>query len=198
MDILHSFRELDKVLFMLINHDSDSNLLDPFMMAIREPLTWIPLYAFMLWYSFAKLKDNALVFIVATFVAFAFTDLMCAQLVKPFIGRLRPCYDPELNGMVRNLVGCGGAYSFPSNHAANHFVLATYWFYAIRHYLDKKWNWLWIWAGAVCYAQVYVGKHFPSDVLGGAMIGSVVGVAVFQLSLRFQFAYNIKKGMYHK
>lgn len=198
MDILHSFRELDKVLFMLINHDSDVKYLDPIMMAIREPLTWIPLYAFMLWFSIRKLKHNAVLFIIMTLVAFAFTDAMCAQFVKPFVGRLRPCYDPELNGMVRSLVDCGGQYSFPSNHAANHFALATYWFFAIRHYLDKKWHWLWIWAAAVCYAQVYVGKHFPSDVLGGAIIGSLVGGAVFQLSLRWQFVYNIKKGLYQK
>ncbi|WP_343670621.1 phosphatase PAP2 family protein [Chitinophaga sp.] len=193
MDILHSFRELDKVVFMLINHDADSKFLDPIMMAIREPLTWIPLYVFMLWFSLRKLKHDAVLFIIMTLITFAFTDALCAQLVKPFVGRLRPCYDPELNGMVRSLVDCGGAYSFPSNHAANHFALATYWFFAIRHYLDKKWNWLWIWAAAVCYAQVYVGKHFPSDVLGGAIIGSLVGGVVFQLSLRWQFVYNIKK-----
>lgn len=193
MDILQGFRELDKGLFMLINHDADSTILDPVMMALREPLTWIPLYAFMLWFSIRKLKDHALLFIVLTLLAFAITDLMCAQLIKPFVGRLRPCYDPALDGMVRSLVDCGGHYSFPSNHAANHFALATYWFYAIRHYLDKKWNWLWVWAAAICYAQVYVGKHFPFDVIFGGLIGSTVGYAIYQLSLRWQFTFNMKK-----
>lgn len=193
MDMLQSFRELDKGLFMLINHDSDSQLLDPLMMALREPLTWIPLYAFMLWFSISKLRNHAVLFIVSTLLVFAITDMMCAQLIKPFVGRLRPCYDPALDGMVRSLVDCGGHYSFPSNHAANHFALATYWFYAIRHYLDKKWNWLWIWAGAICYAQVYVGKHFPFDVLFGGLLGSSIGFMIYQLSLRWQFTFHMKK-----
>lgn len=193
MDILQGFRELDKGLFMLINHDADSTFLDPVMMSLREPLTWIPLYAFMLWFSFRKLKDHAVLFIVLTLLAFAITDLMCAQLIKPFVGRLRPCYDPALDGMVRTLVDCGGHYSFPSNHAANHFALATYWYYAIRHYTDKKWNWLWVWAAAVCYAQVYVGKHFPFDVIFGGLVGATVGYSVYQLSLRWQFTFHMKK-----
>lgn len=193
MDLLHAFRELDKALFMLINHDSDSKWLDPIMLALREPLTWIPLYAFMLWFAVKRFRHQAVLFVITTLLVFAFTDLMCAQLIKPFVGRLRPCYDPELDGMVRSLLDCGGQYSFPSNHAANHFALATYWFYAIRHYIDKKWNWLWIWAAAVCYAQVYVGKHFPFDVFFGGLIGSVVGMTFYQVSLRFEFMFNMRK-----
>lgn len=186
MDILQTFRELDKGLFFLINHDADSPLLDPVMIILRDPLTWIPLYAFLLWFSINKLKSNAWVFIIFTLLVFAFTDSLCAQLIKPWISRLRPCYDPELDGMVRSLIDCGGDYSFPSNHAANHFALATYWYYAIKNYTGKKWWPLWIWATAVCYAQVYVGKHFPLDVCCGAAIGSLTGMAGYQLSLRWR------------
>jgi membrane-associated phospholipid phosphatase len=187
MSIIQTLEKLDKVLFVFINHDSDFPVLDPVMLFLRNPLTWIPFYIFMAWWSFVKLRKNAWLFIFCSLVTVALTDSVTAFLLKPFFERLRPCYEPGLTGMVRILDDCGGKFSFPSNHAANHFGLATFWICSVWKLTGRKWYWLWFWAFMICYAQVYVGKHYPGDILGGAIFGGFVAgftYAVFNWFLR--------------
>ena len=196
MSLLKWLDHLDKSLFVLIQHDSDHSVLDPIMLILREPLTWVPLYIFMVYYAFRKGKRNADVrpdgrtaeggswawaFIVVSVLTFAITDSITAQLLKPTFARLRPCHDPEIQPYLRALVDCGGLYSMPSNHAANHFGLAAFWFFSIREMTGKKWRWLWIWAAIICYAQVYVGKHYPFDVTVGAIFGTLTGLGMSRL-----------------
>ena len=63
----------------------------------------------------------------------------------------------------------------PSSHAANHFGLAAFWYFTITRMANRKWWMLWVWAFMICYAQVYVGKHYPGDVLAGAVLGISAG-----------------------
>jgi membrane-associated phospholipid phosphatase len=154
------------------------------MLLFRNPLIWIPLYIFMACWSFVRLKNKAWLFIICTLVTITITDSATAFLLKPFFERLRPCYEPSLAGMVRILDGCGGKFSFPSNHAANHFGLATFWFSAIWKMTGRKWYWLWIWAFMIGYAQIYIGKHYPGDILGGAVFGGVIGGFSYHVFIR--------------
>ncbi|HUB62307.1 MAG TPA: phosphatase PAP2 family protein [Puia sp.] len=172
---------LDKKMFVWIQHDAAWSVLDKVMPVLREPLVWVPLYAFMLYYALRQGKAKAWPFIILTLLTVAITDSVTAQLLKPFFARLRPCHSPDLQGMVRSLVGCGGLYSMPSNHAANHFGLAAFWYFSIRRMNGRKWIWLWLWAAVICYAQVYVGKHYPFDVLVGAVFGFLTGLGTFGL-----------------
>jgi len=181
MTWLNWLDHLDKTLFVLIQHDTDQSIWDKIMPVLREPLTWVPLYAFMLFYTFRQGKVKAWPFIILTLLTVAITDTVAAQLLKPLFGRLRPCHDPDLQGMIRGLVDCGGLYSMPSNHAANHFGLAAFWYFSIREMNGRKWTWLWVWAAGICYAQIYVGKHYPSDVLVGAIFGFLTGLGTFRL-----------------
>lgn len=196
MSLLQWLDHLDKTLFVLIQHDSDHSVLDPIMLLLRDPLTWIPLYAFMLFFAFRAGKKSAKAgadgqsvegnskawaFILLSVLTFAITDSVTAQLLKPLFGRLRPCHDPEMQPYLRALVDCGGLYSMPSNHAANHFGLAAFWFFAIREMTGKRWRWLWFWATIICYAQVYVGKHYPFDVLAGSIFGTLTGLGMSRL-----------------
>ena len=196
MSLLKWLDHLDKTLFVLIQHDSDHSVLDVIMPILREPLTWVPLYAFMLFYAFRAAKQSAgaapdrqnatgaskaWAFIILSVLTFAITDSITAQLLKPMFGRLRPCHDPEIQPFLRSIVDCGGLFSMPSNHAANHFGLAAFWFYSIRVMTGKRWRWLWFWAGIICYAQVYVGKHYPFDVLVGGIFGTLTGLGMSRL-----------------
>jgi membrane-associated phospholipid phosphatase len=175
---------------VLIQHDSDHRVLDVILPFLRDPLTWVPLYGFMVFYAFrtsgktAAGGANAWAFLLLSVLTFAVTDSVAAQLLKPMFARLRPCHDPEMQPYLRALVDCGGLYSMPSNHAANHFGLAAFWFFSIRRMTGKKWRWLWAWAVIVCYAQVYVGKHYPFDVLAGGVFGTLTGLGMSRL-----FAY---------
>jgi len=135
----------------------------------------------MLYYSFKICGKKAWIFIACSVLTFAFTDSVTSAILKPLFDRLRPCCDPDLQWMIRKLVECGGIYSFPSSHAANHFGLAAFWYWSIKSITGKKWNWLWWWAGIICYAQVYVGKHYPFDILTGALLGYFSGVAASRL-----------------
>lgn len=184
MPLLELLDNIDKALFALIQHDTDSSILDAVTPWLRNPFTWIPLYAFMLYYISRKGKNKAIPFILLSILTFALTDSITAQLLKPLFGRLRPCHDPEMSSMIKDLVSCGGAWSMPSNHAANHFGLAAFWYFSIRDMDHRRWNWLWIWAAAICYAQVYVGKHYPFDILVGAALGFLTGLGMSRL-----FAY---------
>lgn len=190
MEFLKWLEHLDKVLFVLIQHDSDHAVLDKVMPYLRDPYTWVPLYAFMLYYAFRVGKNKAWAFITLTLLTFAITDSLTTQVLKPLFGRLRPCHDAELAAVIREVIDCGGLYSLPSTHATNHFGLAAFWYFSILKMTGKKWHWLWVWAAAVCYAQVYVGKHYPLDILLGSVIGFFTGFGVSRI---FIYWYD-KKG----
>jgi membrane-associated phospholipid phosphatase len=196
MSFIDFLKRLDKIFFLLINHDSSYHYLDTIMLVARNPLTWIPLYLFMIWYFLKKSGSRAWQIILFSVVNLAVTDSV-STLFKNIFERARPCYDAEISGLVRHLIDCGGEYSFPSSHAANHFGLATFWFWCILKITGKKWNWLWIWASLICYAQIYVGKHFPSDIVAGALLGMLIGTAMSKMYELFQTSkFNAQKFLF--
>jgi membrane-associated phospholipid phosphatase len=178
--LLPVLKRLDRIVLLLINHDSDSVFLDPLMLALRDPITWIPVYVVLLWYVIKLLGQGSIPFVILSILVVSITDIGCYRVLKPFFERVRPCNDPELLGLLRILVDCGGSYSFPSNHAANHFSLATFCFLYFKELTSKRWHWLWVWASSIGYAQIYVGKHFPSDIMGGAFVGMLVGILIYK------------------
>ncbi len=173
---MDSLLQLDRDLFTFINSTAASPYADWLFRLLRNALTWIPLYAFVLFYVFRYYKKYALSFILFTLIAFAITDFVSASVFKPLFARPRPCHDITL--VVRDLVGCGGKYGMPSSHASNHFGLAAFWYFTFSAMTgsSRKWWPLWLWAILICYAQVYVGKHYPGDVLVGGFFGTCIGV----------------------
>jgi membrane-associated phospholipid phosphatase len=176
MHLIQQLKNLDRVLFTLINHDSDSKLLDPIMIAIRNPLTWIPLYVFLAGYIIVKFKRHAFLFIGLSVLTVVMTDTITFLLLKPMFHRLRPCCDPTLSVFVRSLVNCGGKYSFPSNHAANHTGLSCFWILSIKTITGRKLTWMLIWPAVIGYSQIYVGQHFPADILAGGIVGLIIAL----------------------
>lgn len=181
MSLLRLLDRIDKALFVAIHNDSDASVLDGGMLLLRNPLTWIPLYAFLLYYAVRKAGIQAWKFILLSVCSFAITDSISASVLKPLFGRPRPCHDAELQPFIRNILECGGLYSFPSSHAANHFGLAVFWYWSLWIMTGRKWKLLWIWAALVCYAQVYVGKHYPFDIAGGALLGMITGTLMAKI-----------------
>ena len=190
MTLWKILEEFDEQLFVFIHNKMTDPSLDGVMLLLRNALTWVPLYAFMLYWIIRYGKKYAWQFILFTVLVFAITDYSSASLLKSWIGRLRPCWNPDLQPYLRNLVGCGGQYGMPSSHAANHFGLAAFWFWTIRRIKGQRWIWLWVWAFAICYAQVYVGKHYPFDIIAGAFLGYATGTLFARIFELWQFASN--------
>lgn len=171
-----SLKDADKALLYLINKKLSFPWLDDAMLLFRNQYTWVPLYLFFVLFFYFNCRKYLLPIIGLSLVTFSITDFTSASLIKPFIGRLRPCQDPTLPFALNNLAGCGGIFGMPSSHAANHFGLATFWFTVVKNTVQQKWFWLWAWAFMICYAQVYVGVHYPGDVTVGAILGITVGL----------------------
>lgn len=172
---------IDQAIFEFINQDLANPFLDWLLPAYRDKVTWVPFYlltAFLLYRSYGARRTLYLLACIGIVLGVA--DQLAASVLKPMIGRLRPCVEPTIIEEVRSLVGCGGKYSFPSNHATNHFALAGI---LAMTYLRDKFSWkivVYAWATSICFAQVYVGKHWPGDVLGGAILGLLLAwIGVF-------------------
>lgn len=181
MSLFDWLDHMDKLAFTFIHRDISTGWLDAIMLFIRNQYTWIPLYAFMLYWALRLERSTAIKFICLTLLCFAITDYTSSGILKVHFERLRPCFDEDMTTVIRGIIGCGGKYSFPSSHAANHFGLATFWFFTILYVTKQKWYWLWLWAFMICLAQVYVGKHFPLDIVGGAALGIITGLSLFKL-----------------
>ncbi len=167
--------DFDKWLFLQINQKGTNKFLDWLMPALREPTNWIPLYIFLFLFVILCFGKKGWWLTLYAIIIVAITDSISSRIFKPLIGRLRPCNDPSFSSNVRLLVGCGNNGSFTSSHAANHFGLAMFLFLTFRSFIG---NWAYvffIWAAAISYAQVYVGVHYPIDVLGGTILGCIVG-----------------------
>lgn len=172
--------EYDIALFSKINGQWHNGFLDWLMPLLRNPFTWAPLYLFAVVFMLINFKWKGFWWICFFLITFAITDMVSSGLIKPMVGRLRPCHNPMLASVIRSVVSCGGAFSFPSSHASNHFGLAMFGFRTLS-FIPYPWRWLlFIWALSISYAQVYVGVHFPIDIICGTLLGCIAGFITSQ------------------
>lgn len=176
---------IDRELFLLLN-GLHAAWLDPIMAFCSGKITWIPLYLLLLYAVWRRLSwKGLLVFLLAAGLMVLLAD-QGSVLIKNLVQRPRPCHAPELAGLVHLPNGrCGGAYGFVSSHASNVFALALLASLVVRNSL---WTCgLFLWAVLVSYSRIYMGVHYPGDVLCGALLGLVAGTiawAIFRLLRR--------------
>jgi len=172
MDII----QLDKALFKFINHRLSNPVMDEWMPFIRNQYTWMPLYLFLIVFVFINFKKNPgwwLVYAIGTVIL---SNFISSDLIKNNVFRLRPCNDPSFSGYIHVLVGYRPqSSSFTSSHAANHFALATFFYYSMKKHLGNSTLLFFLWAFSISFAQIYVGVHYPIDIVAGALIGFVLG-----------------------
>lgn len=185
--MFQSLLQLDRKIFFLINGQWHTPWLDATLTFTRNPYFWAPLYLFLFLFMAVNYKRRGLWWILFFILTFAVTDFVTGNILKDLTVRLRPCNDPYMSQFTRSLVPCFGRHSFPSNHASNHTALALFIFCTLNKYLGK-WIWIiFIWSSLVCYAQMYVGEHYPSDILVGILVGIFFGTitsSVFNRKIR--------------
>jgi undecaprenyl-diphosphatase len=173
--LLETVMYLDYIVWGYLNVRWHNGFMDVIMPFLRNQWFWAPLYLFLLLFMPRRFGRNGWIWCSVFLITFGISDQLSATLLKPLFGRIRPCNDPYFSGIVHIIVPCGGGKSFPSSHAANHFSLAVFSAISLRHLARWVWPLALAWAIVVSYSQVYVGVHYPLDVLCGGLLGAVVG-----------------------
>lgn len=163
----------DIALFEWINYDLSSPILDAILPWMREPIFWVPLYTFIVAFAFFNFGSRAYWFVIFLALTAGSADLISSRVVKQSFQRLRPCHTDHI--IVIERVHCGGGYSFTSSHATNHFAVATFLILTFGQIFRCIIPYLWAWAAIIAFSQVYVGVHFPLDVIFGALLGILLG-----------------------
>ncbi len=170
---------VDRDLFIFLNGLHQESL-DAFMLAATDTKFWLPVHLFFIYMLFRKLDNRAWLALVFVGLAVLMSDQLTSSLLKPLTERLRPSHDPAFEGtihLVRNHTGNfyrGGKFGFPSSHAANAFAVAMMlWLLIGRQF---RWTMLtFAVAALVGYTRIYLGVHYPGDVMVGALLGTGIG-----------------------
>jgi len=173
--MMAAWQHMDEVVLRFVHIDCANHLCDTLSQLFRNPYFWSPLYLFLLVFMIRNFGRKGLWWCVFFLLTFLFCDYVSASLVKPFVQRIRPCNDSGLPFSMRDLVVCGSGFSFPSTHASNHFGFAAFLIFTLRKYTRWVTPLSLTWAVVVSLSQLYVGVHYPSDVLGGALLGLCIG-----------------------
>lgn len=171
--MLEELIQLDKELFLFLNNLGTPNW-DGFWMFLTNKFSAIPLYAFLLFMSYRQFGTKKTLVLLVSVALLITTTNGLADFFKYGVQRLRPCYDTELDGLVRLVKkSCGGRFSYFSAHAANSFAVAFFFTFLLRSRFKYIGVLLIFWAILVSYSRIYIGVHFPLDILTGAVVGLI-------------------------
>lgn len=188
--MLEKIIEKDIALFLYFNSKHNA-MWDQVMYWVTDRLFWIPLYMAIVIFVILKYKRNAWVILLSIAVLILLADQISSGLLKPWVERLRPCHEPQLQGLVHLVRGCGGKYGFVSSHAANTFALVTFLGLVLRKRIKVIYiGLLFAWACLVSYSRIYVGVHYPLDVFGGGCLGILLAYSLFKL---ISYFWNVDK-----
>jgi undecaprenyl-diphosphatase len=179
----------DKELFLWLN-SLGTPAFDAFWMLMTHRGSNVLVYLLVwLYLAYKTSFKNAAFLLVFTGVLILCTDQL-TNLFKVQVGRLRPCYDQEIASLVRLVKPtCGGRFSFFSGHASNSFALALFFGKLIKPFKNYLSYFLLLIAGLIAYSRVYIGVHFPLDILCGSIVGSMMGVVFFRIWKKFNLRF---------
>lgn len=173
--------EIDKSWLLAINGVHNAAM-DQVMWYISQAWVWIPLYAVLIGLLIWKFGwKRALLYTVALVAAVGLSDWISSGWIKHWVCRPRPTHEPTLEGLVHIVNGyIGGQYGFVSSHAANTMSLAVL-FGLIWNKISRQGWWLMIYVAVNCYSRIYLGVHYPGDIIGGLIVGTIIALLVYGL-----------------
>lgn len=182
MEFLYS---IDLAIFYFFNHTISTGFLDRFFSIITDVNKWYIAYVILVGIAFFKGGRKGKIAVIGLILLIIVTDQTGYRLLKETIERIRPCN--ALSDAITP-VGCAGGFSFPSNHAVNNFAAAVF---LLRIFPSYKWIFLAV-ATLVSLSRIYLGVHYPSDVVGGALIGAAFGYLFSIAALKLENYYSVK------
>lgn len=171
----------DQQLFLFLN-GMHSPVFDFIMYWLSDKIIWVPLYAWILYFLLRDNRNRIWLVLFSIIILVVLTDQISVQVFKNVFHRFRPCHQPQLEGLVHILNGhCGGKYGFISSHACNTAGVALFSGLMLR----KRFRWLLpsliVWSMLIGYSRIYLGVHFPADVVVGFFVGGIIGFLLYSL-----------------
>lgn len=166
---------------------------DTVMFWVTYRFTWVPLYLFIIYFLYKNIRQDFVRSLLFVLISVGLADRITSGLMKPYFQRLRPCHDPMIQHIVHVVGNCGGQYGFASSHASNCFALVAALFILFKtHKVETKMLlFLSIWAIIVSYSRIYVGVHFPTDILFGGLIGFLIAFTLYPIVTLFKHKKSI-------
>ena len=177
---METLSNIDSDLFLFLN-GLHTDWMDKVMVLLTDMWAWFPLYLLLIYWAIRQYGKRCWWIILAVVLVVLCTDQLASHVCKPVFQRLRPCYNADFQDLIHLPKGrAGGKYGFVSSHAANTFGIAAFLTPALRKYRPWTAIVLYLWAFISSYSRIYIGYHYPGDILCGAILGILIGLILWK------------------